>query len=31
MPTEYFVTRERALLGPRYDALYAAPAAHGIH
>ena len=27
MPTEYFVTRERALLGPRYDALYAAPAA----
>ena len=25
MPTEYFEQRERALLGERFDALYAAP------
>ena len=25
MPTEYFEQRERALLGPRYAQLYAAP------
>ena len=25
MPTEYFEQRERALLGPRYEQLYAAP------
>ena len=25
MPTEYFEQRERALLGGRFDALYAAP------
>ena len=25
MPTEYFERRERALLGDRFDALYAAP------
>ena len=25
MPAEYFEARERALLGERYDALYAAP------
>ena len=33
MPTEYFERRERALLGDRYDALYAAPsetAARGV-
>jgi 16S rRNA C967 or C1407 C5-methylase (RsmB/RsmF family)/NOL1/NOP2/fmu family ribosome biogenesis protein len=33
MPTEYFETRERALLGPRYEELYAAPtdnAARGV-
>ena len=33
MPTEYFEQRERALLGERYDALYAAPqetAARGV-
>ena len=27
MPIEYFEARERALLGPRYEALYAAPTA----
>ena len=33
MPAEYFEARERALLGERYDALYAAPqetAARGV-
>ena len=33
MPTEYFERRERALLGDRFDALYAAPqetAARGV-
>ena len=25
MPTEYFEARERALLGQRYETLYAAP------
>lgn len=33
MSTEYFEHRERALLGERYDALYAAPsesAARGV-
>ena len=33
MPTEYFEQRERALLGPRYEQLYAAPqqtAARGV-
>ena len=33
MPTEYFARRERALLGDRFDALYAAPqetAARGV-
>ncbi len=33
MPTEYFEARERALLGQRYETLYAAPsdsAARGV-
>ena len=33
MPAEYFEARERALLGERYDTLYAAPqetAARGV-
>ena len=33
MTAEYFEARERALLGPRYDSLYAAPgpdAARGV-
>ena len=33
MPTEYFERRERALLGGRFDVLYAAPretAARGV-
>ena len=34
MPAEYFEARERALLGERYDTLYAAPqetAARGVY
>ena len=28
MPTEYFEARERALLGQRYETLYAAPVSY---
>ena len=30
MPIEYFEARERALLGPRYETLYAAPDGMGL-